>query len=85
MVGAATDTSTAEKNRRKPLQRCDQLKGDAELECLRKARERVVESRQKRETKTTEATETSEKSRDEAPKGASKRTAPSAQKGDSKK
>ena len=49
-VMAATDTESAQKNRRKPLQRCDQLNGDAELECLQKARERVVEARNKRET-----------------------------------
>jgi hypothetical protein len=54
-VVAATDTESAQKNRRKPLQRCDQLKGDAELECLQKARERVVEARKKRETGATNA------------------------------
>ena len=48
---AAEDTERAQKNRRKPLQRCDELKGDAELECLKKARERVVEARMKREEK----------------------------------
>jgi hypothetical protein len=47
----AADTENAQKNRRKPLQRCDELKGDAELECLKKARERVVEARKKREEK----------------------------------
>src|SRR5688572_12735652 len=45
---AAEDPEKAQKNRRKPLQRCDELKGDAELECLKKARERVVEARKKR-------------------------------------
>jgi hypothetical protein len=48
---AADDTDNSQKNRRKPLQRCDQLKGEAELECLKKARERVVETRKKREDK----------------------------------
>ena len=46
---AAAKDGEAQKARQKPLQRCDQLKGDAELECLHKARERVVEARQKRE------------------------------------
>jgi hypothetical protein len=48
---AAEDTEKAQKNRRKASQRCDELKGDAELECLKKARERVVEARKKREEK----------------------------------
>jgi hypothetical protein len=48
-LAAAADAEKAEKNRRKPLQRCDQMKGDAELECLQKARERVVDTRKKRE------------------------------------
>jgi hypothetical protein len=48
-----TDTESVQKNRKKPLQRCDQLNGDAELECLQKARERVVETRKKRETDAT--------------------------------
>jgi hypothetical protein len=49
LVFAAATDSEAQKARKKPLQRCDQLKGNAELECLQKARERVVESRQKRQ------------------------------------
>jgi hypothetical protein len=49
VLAATTDTEDAQKNRRKPLQRCDQLKGDAELDCLKKARERVVDARKKRE------------------------------------
>jgi len=47
---AEGDVAQAEAQRKKPLQRCDQLKGDAELDCLRKAREHVVEARKKRES-----------------------------------
>jgi hypothetical protein len=47
---ASGEVAKAEAQRKKPLQRCDQLKGDAELECLKKARERVVEARKKRES-----------------------------------
>ena len=43
------DAAKADAQRKKPLQRCDQLEGDAEVECLKKARERIVEARQKRE------------------------------------
>lgn len=84
LAGAAADTASAEKNRRKPLQRCDQLKGEAELECLQKARERVVESRKRREMKTTDATEKREKT----PEATAKRdfkTTESAEKRDPKK
>jgi len=45
-----SEVAKADAQRRKPLQRCDQLKGDAELQCLKKARERVVEAREKRES-----------------------------------
>jgi hypothetical protein len=45
----ATDTAKADANRRKPLQRCGELKDDAQLQCLQQARERVVEERRKRE------------------------------------
>lgn len=48
---AAADTAKADANRKKPLQRCDQLKDDAQLQCLQKARERVVEERRKREAR----------------------------------
>lgn len=48
-VGATGETAQAEANRQKPLQRCDQLAEKAQLECLQKARERVVEARSKRE------------------------------------
>ena len=48
-VCAAGDTAQADAARKKPLQRCDELKDKAELECLQKARERIVEARQKRE------------------------------------
>jgi hypothetical protein len=44
------EVAKADAQRKKPLQRCDQLKGDAELDCLKKARERVVEARKKRES-----------------------------------
>ena len=48
-AAAAGETANAEANRRKPLQRCDQLNGKAEIECLKKARERIVEARRTRE------------------------------------
>jgi hypothetical protein len=48
-VYAAGETAQADAARKKSLQRCDQLKDKAELDCLQKARERIVEARQKRE------------------------------------
>jgi hypothetical protein len=44
-----TEPAKAEQNRKKPLQRCDQLADKAQLDCLEKARERAVEARKKRE------------------------------------
>jgi hypothetical protein len=44
-----SDVAKADENRKKPLQRCDELADKAQLECLRKARERIVEARHKRE------------------------------------
>ena len=43
------DVAKADAARKKPLQRCDELADKAQLECLQKARERIVEARQKRE------------------------------------
>jgi hypothetical protein len=43
------ETAKADENRKKPLQRCDQLADKAQHECLQKARQRVVEARQQRE------------------------------------
>ena len=43
------DVAKAEAARKKPLQRCDELADKAQTECFRKARERIVEARQKRE------------------------------------
>ena len=43
------DVAQAEHNRAKPLQRCDQLSDKAQLDCLEKARERIVEARAKRQ------------------------------------
>ena len=48
---AKSETAKADENRKKPLQRCDELKDKAQLECLRKARERIVDARAKREAK----------------------------------
>jgi hypothetical protein len=45
----AGEVAKADKQRTQPLQRCDQLSDKAELDCLHKARERIVEARQKRE------------------------------------
>ena len=45
------EVAKADENRKKPLQRCDELKDKAQLACLQKARERVVEARSKREAK----------------------------------
>ena len=47
---AKSEIAKADENRKKPLQRCDELAEKAQLDCLRKARERIVEARQKRET-----------------------------------
>ena len=47
---AASETAKADAARKKPLQRCDQLNDKAEIDCLHKARERIVEARKKRET-----------------------------------
>ncbi|MDB5905830.1 MAG: hypothetical protein JWM26_4708 [Betaproteobacteria bacterium] len=44
-----SDVAKADENRKKPLQRCDELADKAQLECLTKARERIVEARKKRE------------------------------------
>ena len=46
---AASETAKADAARKKPLQRCDQMNDQAELDCLQKARERIVEARKKRE------------------------------------
>jgi hypothetical protein len=46
---AKSEVAKADQNRKKPLQRCDELAGKAQLECLKKARERIVEARNKRE------------------------------------
>ena len=48
---AKSEIAKADENRRKPLQRCDELKDKAQLDCLRKARERIVEARAQREAK----------------------------------
>jgi hypothetical protein len=47
---ASGEVAKADAERKKPLQRCDQMKGDPQLECLKKARENVVEARKKRES-----------------------------------
>jgi len=44
------EVATADAARKKPLQRCDQLSDKSEIECLQKARERIVEARRKRES-----------------------------------
>ena len=43
------EIAEAQENRKKPLQRCDQLADKAQQDCLQKARQRIVESRKKRE------------------------------------
>lgn len=45
------EVAKADENRKKPLQRCDELKDKAQLDCLQKAREKVVQERAKREAK----------------------------------
>ena len=47
---AAGEAAQADAARKKPLQRCDQLNDKAEVECLKKARERIVEARKQRES-----------------------------------
>ena len=49
LAHAASEVAQADAQRKKPLQRCDQLSDKAEIECLQKARERIVEARQKRQ------------------------------------
>jgi hypothetical protein len=44
------EVADADAARKKPLQRCDQLSDKAEVECLQKARERIVDARRKRES-----------------------------------
>lgn len=51
----SADVAEADAARKKPLQRCDQLSDKAEIECLQKARERVVDARRKREAAATGA------------------------------
>lgn len=46
---ATSEVAEARKQRSQPLQRCDQLKAEAELSCLQRARERIVEVRRDRE------------------------------------
>ena len=53
-----SERAQAEENRRKPLQRCDQLAEKAQVDCLQKARERIVEARRKREAAPASASET---------------------------
>ena len=43
------ETAKADENRKKPLQRCDELADKAQHDCLQKARQRIVEARKKRE------------------------------------
>jgi hypothetical protein len=43
------ETAKADENRKKPLQRCDELADKAQQDCLQKARQRIVEARKKRE------------------------------------
>ena len=50
MRAAESETAKADAARKKPLQRCDQLSDKAELDCLHKARERIVQARNKRES-----------------------------------
>jgi hypothetical protein len=45
------EVAKADENRKKPLQRCDELKDKAQLDCLQKARARIVEARNQREGK----------------------------------
>ena len=59
---AASETAKADAARKKPLQRCDQLNQQAELDCLHKARERIIEARQKREKSSNAPAETPAKS-----------------------
>ena len=46
---SASEVAEADAQRKKPLQRCDQVSESAEIDCLHKARERIVEARQKRQ------------------------------------
>ncbi len=48
-LAVARDVEQADAARKKPLQRCDQMGEKAEVECLKKAREGIVEARKRRE------------------------------------
>jgi len=50
MCAQSGEVADADAARKKPLQRCDQLSDKAEIECLQKARERIVDARRKRES-----------------------------------
>lgn len=63
VFAASTEVAKAHENRKKPLQRCDQLADKAQMECLQKARERVVEARNKREAAAQKQAATSGKSK----------------------
>jgi len=47
---ATGEVAQADAQRKKALQRCDQMKDKAQVDCLKKARERIVDARRKRET-----------------------------------
>ena len=49
--GARADKKEAQAAREKPLLRCDHLADKAQMDCLAKARERILEARKKREAK----------------------------------
>ena len=66
-VYGASDVAQADAQRKKPLQRCDQLSDQAEIECLRKARERIVEARQKRQTAAKRAPAAAPRAKRDAP------------------
>lgn len=72
------EVAKADAARKKPLQRCDQVSDKAEIECLQKARERVVEARRKREAsgKSDDRYAGKEVPRDTSAKNPAKKAAP---------
>jgi hypothetical protein len=72
-LAAAADAKDAKAQREKPLQRCDELADKAQLDCLAKARERVLEARKKRES----SADRTNAGKAAAPRKSEEKTAPS--------
>lgn len=71
-IAAAGDAAQADAARKKPLQRCDELGDRAEIECLKKARESIVDARKQREGSAKGEAKGAAKQRDASAKADSK-------------